>query len=43
MPDGLLGAKKTDVAELCRKIFLLNVGRADIDIFESEVLESFEN
>jgi len=45
MPDGSLGAKKTDVADVCRYIFLLNPGRVEIDTSESELeaSELFQN
>ena len=41
MPDGSLGAKKTDVADVCIYIFLLNAQRVEMDTSESEASELF--
>jgi hypothetical protein len=38
MPQGSLGAKKIDVAQLCRRIFLLKIGRDEADKLDVEVL-----
>ena len=36
MPQGSLGQKKIDIAQLCRRIFLLNVGSLKAEVDRSE-------